>query len=301
MQDKFLVGDIEAGGFGAMYARRKLIMQIARAFHRKPIFRFTNYSYEDPFLPLDWTVQTLKSQGVSTASLFTFEHTDNIVEFFDFNSYWNTERLRDLYQTWKPAESSYLMYSGEEYNKLQLNKEYRASVDSKVSALMSSWGISDLKNVVGLHFRRGDKITEGPSVYKYATEETFFEIAKKEYPEVDTFFITSDDANYLEYIEAGYPDFKFIWDREESRYGDSATSNAHLVSTNQSLKAQETFTFVKNVEILKNCKAVIGSYNVQMTKIAGSINSFLQGKEALHLINPVTGQMDYMGSSVFTS
>jgi hypothetical protein len=41
--NKYLIGDIEWGGFGAMYARRKLIMQIAHAFNRTPIFRYTSY------------------------------------------------------------------------------------------------------------------------------------------------------------------------------------------------------------------------------------------------------------------
>ena len=52
-KEKYIIGDIEIGGFGAMCARRKLIMQIGHAFNRIPIFRYTNYIYDDPFEKFD--------------------------------------------------------------------------------------------------------------------------------------------------------------------------------------------------------------------------------------------------------
>ena len=63
----------------------------------------------------------------------------------------------------------------------------------------------------------------------------------------------------------------------------------------------ETLTFVKNVEILKQCKRVIGLNSAQMTKIAGSINSFLKNENCLFLIDPEKNELDVMGSSVQTS
>lgn len=301
MNKRFLVGNIEAGGFGAMYARRKLIMQVAQAFNRIPVFKYTTYHYEDPFISLDYTLEDLKKEGITSAKPFMFTDTDDQVAFFDFWSYWNNDSLRNTYQTWRPSGLSYLLYSGEMYDKLKLNDLYKSEVQGKIEELKNEWGVSSLDDIVGIHFRRGDKITEGSSVFKYPSDEFFIDFARRKYPECNTFFVTSDDATYLEYLEGGYPDIKFLWDKGEPRYGDATVSNAHLVARDQSLKHQETFTFIKNVEILKMCKCVIGGYNVQMTKISGSINSYLKNKESLYLINPVNNELDVMGSSDFTS
>mgnify|MGYP003333916478 CR=1 FL=1 len=79
-------------------------------------------------------------------------------------------------------------------------------------------------------------------------------------------------------------------------------SNADMVSRDPSLRDQETLTFMKNVEILKQCKNVIGSHSVQMTKISGSMNCHIKNnKNVLHLINPENNELDVMGSSVQTS
>lgn len=298
---KFLVGDIEAGGFGAMYARRKLIMQIAEAFNRVPIFRFTNYEYEDPFQTLPYTLQTLKELKLTTAKKFKFEDTKDDVVFFDFSSYWPSS-YRDIYQTWHPKDITYLMYSGKLYNELKLNSVYQTQVNEQLKKLKMEWSIETFENVIGLHFRRGDKITEGSSTYKYQDKDFFINFIREKYDLTkNAVFITSDDSNFIETVIQSYPNINFIWDKNEQRYGHSTISNAELVKGNPNLKLQETLTFVKNVEILKQCQCVVGGYNVQMTKISGSINSFLKNKESLFLINPVTNELDVMGSSEFTS
>ena len=78
-------------------------------------------------------------------------------------------------------------------------------------------------------------------------------------------------------------------------------SNVDMVSMNPALKEQETLTFVKNVEILKQCKFVIGPHSAQMTKIAGSMNSYLKNKIALYLIDPTNNNIENMGSSIASS
>jgi hypothetical protein len=78
-------------------------------------------------------------------------------------------------------------------------------------------------------------------------------------------------------------------------------SNVDLVTRNPNLKEQETFTFMKNVQILRHCKFVVGHYSSQLSKIAGSMNSFDKNKDSLYLINPVESKIDYMGSSMHTS
>lgn len=294
---KFLVGDIEAGGFGAMYARRKLIMQIAEAFQRVPVFRFTSYLYEDPFEPLQTTLTDIKKLGINEVKRFDFTENDEPVIYFDFNTYWGSQNMYK-YQCWKPNEENYLTYSGKMYNSLKLKDTYKTQVDDIIQRLKEEYKINNFTNVVGLHFRRGDKIVES----KYITEEQVLKYLKEKIDKATNLvFITSDELDYILYIIKKYPEINFIYDKEESRRGNAGLSNAALVSQNEQYKKEETLTFIKNVEILKQCSCVIGCYNVQMTKIAGSINSFLNAKDNLCLINPYTGGLEPMGNSLETS
>ena len=42
-------------------------------------------------------------------------------------------------------------------------------------------------------------------------------------------------------------------------------------------------------------------YNAQMTKIAGSMNSYIQNQDSLFLLNPRTNKTEILGSSIETS
>jgi hypothetical protein len=294
---KYLVGDIEFGGFGAMYARRKLIMQIAEAFGREPIFRFKNYVYEDPFLPLQTTLEDLKSKKINKVKKFTFENDDDEVLFFDFDSSWGFND-RYKYQCWSPEGEPYLFYSGKLYDRLQYKKEFSAEINNSVVQIKKDWNIDSFKDIIGIHFRRGDKIIETP----YMSEEFVIDFIKRTF---DTkkykVFITSDDYDYILFLIQKYPEINFIYDQHEKRYGQKNISNMQLVINNPFLKHSETLTFLKNVEILKQCYSVIGCYNVQLTKISGCINSFINSKNNLYLINPYNNNFEVMGNSIHTS
>lgn len=293
--DKYLVGDIEWGGFGAMYARRKLIMQIAQAFNRTPVFRYTSYVYHDPFEQFKVNLDDIKKLGVKEVKKFDFTDSDEQVAFFDFGSYWNSPNM-EKYQCWHPEKTDYLFYSGYMYNLLKLTDSYKEKVEEIISFLKEKYEINGFENVVALHLRRGDKITETP----YLSETFLFDLLEKIGAD-KKIFVTSDELDYILEVESKYPNYEFIYDSDEKRYGNQMISNVDLVTRDPSLKEQETITFIKNVEILKQCKTVIGSYSSQMTKIAGSINSYLKNKNSVYLINPATNEFDTMGSSVQTS
>ena len=293
--EKYIVGDIEWGGFGAMYARRKLIMQIAHAFNRTPVFRYTSYAYEDPFKEFTPNLDSLKKKGIKEVEKFDFSYNDKEVVFFDFASYWNSSNMRE-YQCWHPKEVEYLMYSGYMYNLLKLNNSYKSKVEEEIEYLKEKYEIENFKNLVALHLRRGDKIVES----SYLTHEFIFKYVE-ENSLGKHFFVTSDDLEYIHEVEEKYPQYNFIYYSEEKRYGNQKMSNTDMVSMNPALKEQETLTFVKNVEILKQCKCVIGPHSAQMTKIAGSMNSYLKDNNALHLIDPNSNKKETMGSSEQTS
>lgn len=293
---KYLVGDIECGGFGAMYARRKLIMQIAEAFNRVPVFRYTNYAYEDPFEPLETVLEDLKKQGINEVKTFKFEDVKDEAVFFNFNTYWGTEFM-NRYQCWCPKDKSYLLYTGEKYNKLKLTKDFQQEVENKIDAIKKDNNITKFDNVIGVHLRRGDKLQDN----EYLSDDFVFSFIKEKFGTGVQIFITSDEGEYIQTLKDKYKDYNILYDRNESRYGDKNVSNVELVLKQPELKHSETLTFIKNVEILKQCKCVIGMYNAQMTKIAGSINSFLRDSDNLFLLNPKTNNLETLGSSIETS
>jgi hypothetical protein len=293
--NKYLIGDIEWGGFGAMYARRKLIIQLAHAFNRVPIFRFTSYIYDDPFSPFDVNISTIKDMGINEIKKFDFTDNEDKVVFFDFGSYWGSDNM-NKFQCWHPEGEEYLFYSGYLYNMLKLNEEYRSKVDENIYFIKEKYNIEDFKNITALHLRRGDKIVESP----YLSDAFIFEFLEK-IKSPKKIFVTSDEIDYIHEIEKKYKDYEFIYDSEENRYGNKGLSNVNLIMQNPSLAKEETLTFVKNIEIFKQCKCVIGSHSAQMTKIGGSINSYLRNENNLYLINSNNNQLEVMGNSEQTS
>jgi len=297
-KEQYLVGNIEYGGFGAMYARRKLIMQIAQAFNRIPIFRYSkDYVYDDPFLEFNPNINDLKNKGIKEIKKFDFTDNDEVAVFFDFGSYWNSENMHK-YQCWSPDKEDYVQYSGYMYNLLKLKEEYSLKVEEKIDFLKHKYDIKSFDDYIAIHLRRGDKITET----NYINDVTLFDYVEN-LNIGNKIFVTSDELDYIYEIEQKYPNFEFIYDSEEKRYGNKTISNVDMVAMNPSLKEQETLTFVKNVEILKRCKVVIGPHSAQMTKIAGSMNSYLKNKKTLLLINTESDkwELETMGSSEQTA
>lgn len=293
---KYLVGDIGVGGFGAIYSRRKLIIQIAEAFNREPVFRFTNYVYDDPFEPLPYTLNELKQLGINEVKSFTFSNTSDIVVYFNFDSYWESS-YRDVYQCWSPEGENYLFYTGKLYNKLNIKQQYVVEIDRRLEQIKKEWGIQDFKNIIGLHFRKGDKINES----MYMSEDYVANFIKENFDiKSHSVFITSDDLGCIHSIIKNYPEINFIYDKAERRYGQPSLSNMQLVINKPELKYEETVTFMKNIEILKQCRCVVGCFNTQLTKISGSINSYLNNEDRVYLLNPYTSVLEKMGNSLHT-
>jgi hypothetical protein len=294
---KYLVGDIGVGGFGAIFSRRKLIMQIAEAFNREPVFRFTNYVYEDPFEPLPYTLNDLKQQGINEVKKFTFTDTDELAVYFDFDNYWESN-YRDVYQCWSPNNENYLFYTGKLYNSLNIKQQYAIEIDRRLDQIKKDWNIQRFKDILGLHFRKGDKINES----LYMSEDYVASFIKTNFDiKLHKVFITSDDLGCILSMINKYPEINFIYDKTEKRYGIPSLSNMQLVINNPELKHEETITFMKNVEILKQCSCVMGCYNTQLTKISGCINSYLNNEDRVYLLNPYTSVLEKMGNSLHTS
>jgi hypothetical protein len=201
------------------------------------------------------------------------------------------------YQNRAPKNADYLKYSGYLYDQLKINQEYTDLIDKKIQEIKEKFNIKNFNSVIGVHLRRGDKIVEIP----YLSEKTVFDLVDKLKTEDNikdcAIFITSDELQYIEEIIEKYPQYNFIYDKEEPRYGSQHMSNLQLVASHPFLKKQETLTFMKNVEILKQCAYVIGPHGAQMSKIAGAINSYHNNSKKLFLINSETDKLEEMGAT----
>jgi len=190
--EKYLVGNIEYGGFGAMYARRKLIMQIAHAFNRIPIFKYTkSYVYDDPFESFSPNINILKHKGFNEIKKFEFTDTDDDVVFFDFGSYWNSENMHK-YQCWCPEGKDYLFYSGYMYNLLKVKPEYLHKIEECMNFLKKKYELKDFSDCIAIHLRRGDKITET----NYMNDATLFDFIES-LNMGNKIFVTSDELDYI--------------------------------------------------------------------------------------------------------
>jgi hypothetical protein len=262
------------------------------------VFRFTgNYAYEDPFESLPTTLNDLKKLNINEVKKFYFNDTDDLVLYFNFNEYWGS-KYSDEYQCWKPKNENYLFYSGKLYNNLKTNQQYTTEINDLLEQIKKNWNIQEFKNIIGLHFRKGDKINESV----YMSEDFVVNFIKENFNiKTQKVFITSDDTECILSIVNKFPEIEFIYDKNEKRYGNPTLSNMQLVINNPELKHEETVTFMKNIEILKQCYRVIGCYNTQLTKISGSINSYLNNENRVYLLNPNTNKTEKMGSSIEAS
>jgi len=297
--ENYLIGDIEYGGFGAMWARRKLLVQISEAFGLIPIYRFTNHGYPDPFKPIGPTFQNLIENQMLTSQipLFGFVKSAAKVQYFHFEKYWASE-FRRKYQIWHPDGRDYMGYSGQLYSRFNLNQGFTEQVSTEVNRVINSFRVESLSNFVGIHFRRGDKLTE---LAKYLDPEVVINLVKSQYVG-SPLYVCSDDNDFLHHLEYAHRgDIQIFFDREESRFSDATMSNAEYVRRNPAKASTEVVTFLKNTFLLSSCKAVFGMHSSQLTKISGSIGSYLKGKVGMHLIDPVTNALRTMGDSVETS
>jgi len=278
---KKLIVPIVYGGFGAMYARRKLGLVIASLFGREAIFYICD---SHPYLPIFGRDCVTLPEGKIFE--FNFFQTDNEYEIFNFDKYWHSD-LRNIYQTYRPTGIDYSKYSGELYHDL-----FMSCGDDVLDTIESMRTKAGGFGLPVIHFRRGDKITESP----YLDDAYVFSLVSQLNLGND-FFLASDDIDYIHYIIGKYPSLSFCYDKHEYRFNNSRVSNAQAVSQGGISGDEETFTFMKNISIFSRAPAVIGASNVQLTKIGGSINNHLSCGSNLYLMNTFNNSLSVMGDS----
>ena len=273
---KFLIADLEIGGFGAMVARRKLVYQIGHAFNRTVLFKYNNMEYDECFE--DYCIFSFE-EIVKKYKMVEFNFTDQNDKlcYFNFNKYWNSS-YKNIYQTWcdPDYEKNYLFFSGLLLSQLKIKPIYKEYIDNIKQKL--NFNIK----TIGLHVRRGDSTKETNG--KILPLDIYMNEVKKikNKTGINRVFVCSDDENVFNKLKTSYNDYIFFQDDDEKRYNNN---NSIMVIRNKNLKKQETFTGIKIIELLSSCEYVIGQMNIQFTKLSGAKLSFLKGENRLILIN----------------
>lgn len=276
---KFIIFDIEYGGFGAMLARRKLALQFGCYFNRTVILNYTNYAYDEPFVQISkFTIDDISNYPIVEFN-FQNDQEDKVVKF-NFIRYWNDVEKRTKYHELSVGNLSFIEFSGLLLNFLELNEIYKNKLTKKINKFNTD------SSFLGVHIRRGDKEVESPFIPLSKYVDEIQKICEKN--KFKKVFVTSDSEETIIKLIQLIDDKEIFFDKEELRH-NTKESNLNVVLNNKTLKEVETFTFIKNLELLSNCGYILGQSNVQMVKISickkmDKINSVSN----YTLINPFT-------------
>ena len=296
---KFLIADIEPGGFGAMVARRKLAYQIGQKYDRTILFRDAGSLYDECYEPTcKYTLQEILNT-YQDVHRFSYNLNQSAkVCYFDFNEYWNSPQ-KDECQCWcdplyENEENGYLYFSGLILSQFKPLSEYVEKYDLVKKDL--NWQ----NPVIGLHVRRGDKgIETGQN--QYVLLESYMREVQRISDEtgIKKVFVTSDSSEPFFELQEKYKDFEFIQDDLEKRYDNA---NWKLVSENPELRKEETMTGIKIIELLASCDYIVGQSNTQFAKLGGAISSYRTGnRNCLTLIDHETQETVQYGTNSATS
>lgn len=296
---KFLIADIEPGGFGAMVARRKLAYQLGQVFDRTIIFRNAGSLYDECYEPTSkYTLEEVLSKNPDVHKFSFSNLQDSKVCYFDFNEYWNSPN-KDKYQCWcdpihANEENGYLYFSGLIISQFIPLPEY-TDKNNEVKE-----GIGWSSPMIGLHVRRGDKgIETGKN--QYVLLESYMREVQRISDEtgIKKVFVTSDSPEPYHELVENYSGFEFIQDDLEKRYDNA---NWQLVSNNPELRKEETMTGIKIIELLSSCDYIVGQSNTQFAKLGGSVSCYRNNnRNCLTLIDHETQEVVSYGTNSATS
>jgi len=273
-ESKFIIFNMEYGGFGAMLARRKLALQFGLYFNRIVLLNYTNYLYDEPFKNIsNFNLNDIKNEGIKIFN-YDLNQKDKVV-FFNFNNYWNNSLIKNTFHEKSLYNLDFKDFSGLLLNFFQLKENYQKLLNDKLKKL-------NLKDrTIGIHIRRGDKELETPYIPMYIFIEELNKV--KEKTGINNVYICSDSTNAIYELMNSLKEFNITYDTAEIRHEDKIWH-----PPGPSNKESETFIGIKNIEILTNCDYIIGQSNVQFAKISVCKSIDKKNKlDVFSLINPL--------------
>ncbi len=256
---------MEIGGFGAMVARRKLLMQIGYATNRTVVFRNTTYLYDECYQPMSQhkLLDVINGPGRHVMFLDFIEDPRRPLIHFTFDYYWNHPKYKDLYQCWRPEGISYIEFCGAIIDGFKLLPDYQEYTDSVRERLSID------NKTVGLHIRRGDKGIE-TGKHTFVSLDGYEREVRKASDTLGSkrVFISSDSAEAMQEMKNRLVGFDVFWDEDEKRYDNA---NWSMVQENPEMRRDETMTGAKIIDLFGSCGHVIGQENTQFAKLGGSL------------------------------
>lgn len=277
---KFIVFDIgrEISGFGCMLDRRRLALQFGEYFSRTVILNFIPNTYADPYNCIGrYSMEDIKNENIVE---FAYGDQDDKVVYFNFSSYWKNKNIKSVFYEKSVLGLDFKLFAGVLLNLLEIKDKYKALLTAK----MRDINFDEAVPKIGLHIRHGDKEVDSPFIplSRYLQEVKVV----SEITGIKTIYLCSDDGDVYTEVVEGLPGYTIIYDKSETRY-NSKKSNARLVFESLANREEETFTALKNIELLTKCTHIIGQSNVQFAKIAGcKCIDLTNNLQALTLINP---------------
>lgn len=269
--EKYLIGFLEYGGFGALVSRRLLITYLAEKYGRKPIVAYRNCLYDDPYV----------SEHIvpENTEVFTFtysEDQDDKYAFFDFDYYWNNDLKFTEFGSFD-TEFNYIE-KGKTLSSLKLKDSYKEAVSDMVSKF------PQISESIAVQIRRGDKTDESP----YVPYLSYVDHCKKiriKYG-IESVFLTSDSLDAL--LEVKYllevQGFTCFFDEEEARYDNA---NYRMVQSMPALKSQESLTGTKIIYFMSKAQHILGQKNTHFTQLAAMLQAHrTQRTDGFTLITP---------------
>lgn len=269
--EKYLIGFLEYGGFGAFVSRRLLISHLANKYGRKPIILYRNYLYDDPYI----SDHTLMEEVEVSPFTYSKDQNDKYA-LFDFDYYWNNGLKPKEFGNYG-AEFNYIE-KGEILNNLKLKDSYKDIVSDMLARFPK------IPESIAVHIRRGDKVVETP----YVSHQTYVESCNKirEHSGITSVFLNSDSLKDLLSVKGLLEDqgFDCFFDEEEVRYDNA---NYRMVQDNPSLKVQESLTGIKIIYSMSHAQHILGQMNTQFTQLAAMLQSYrTQSTDGFTFITP---------------
>ncbi len=276
--------EIEESGYGAMVSRIMTGLGIALRFNKRPVFCLADHGnrYSFPFT-------TIEQRHLSNVAPFWFQPIPGSFQWH-FGPYFGSS-IRNYFQyptsPFDPALSKHA-YCAQlmKYITRDPTDAFRAFFDQKRATILTGEG-----TCVGIHVRRGDKITESPNV----PEQVYLHFMQQIPATVQRVFLTSDDPGTADRMRALLPPgIALLWDAEEARYNDDNKVHAR---ESPAMALQESFTAMKNILLLGECDYVIGTHNAQFTWLGGLLCVANHGYDTSRhiMINPRTHRRGHWG------
>ena len=271
---------VEHGGFGAITSRLMTGLNISLALD-------ANYSFliESPYL-IEQIFDIQVKQPIEVA------RDQEIIEWDFMRDTWNASpKIKADHQYPAPPIESCIELSRHQWCAVLAQAicgTPSAFLQKEIDLLKERlcWDSYDFR--IGLHVRRGDKNSECP----YVPTESYLQQVRSlifKYPQKKILiFLSSDDPNAIEHIQAGLVGVDVRWDELEKRYNNF---NAGMVAQNPALALQESITAGKNISLLGECDYLIGMRHAQFTWLGGLLAVFNHGLEANRhiMLDPYTG------------